>query len=107
MERATALMSNFIFYPVFILITVLLYWPSFWANYAWSGRRYSAFKFWGVGSYNVLCAAIHNFYVRDSTLPFMGHVDNAVMGWISLVMIFVHISTFPVEWERKRWFSRQ
>ena len=61
MERVTDLMSNFIFYPVFILITVLLYWPSFWAYYAWSGRRYSAFKFWGVGSYNVLCATIHNF----------------------------------------------
>lgn len=60
-----------------------------------------------MGTYNVLCASIHGFFVQDSTLPFMGDLDNSVMGWLSLVMIFVHVFTFPVYWERKRCFLRK
>lgn len=107
MVRATLLMSNFIFYPLFVLITVLLYWPSYWAYFAFSGRNFSPFKFWGVGIYNVLFGSIHVLFVQDSTLPFMGRVDNSVMGWLSLVMIFVYAFTLPANWERKRWFSRK
>ena len=100
-------MSSFIFYIGFVLITALLYWPSCWAYFALSGRRFTPWGFWAVGTYNVLCACFHGFFVRDSTLPFMGHVDNSVMGWLSLVMIFVHVFTLPTNWEQKRWFKRK
>ena len=107
MAHATLLMNNFIFYPAFVLLTALLYWPALWASFAFSGSRFSLIKFWGALIYTVLCASIHGFFLRDSTLPFMGYVDNSVMGWISLVMIFVYAFTLPVSWERKRWFSRK
>lgn len=107
MTRATLLMSNFIFYPAFVLITGLMYWPSYWAYFAFSGRNFSPFKFWVMGIYNVLLGSIHVFFVQDSTLPFMGRVDNAVMGWISLVMIFAYAFTLPANWERKRLFSQK
>ena len=102
MTCATLPMTNFIFYPAFVLITLLLYWPSYWAYFAFSGRRFSALKFWGAGIYNVLCASIHGFFLRDSTLPFIGYADNSVMGWLSLVMIFIHVCTLPDNLERKR-----
>ena len=107
MTRAILLMSNFIFYPVFVLITALLYLPSCWAYFAFSGHNFSPYKFWIVSIYNILCGSMHVFFVQDGTLLFLGRVDNSVMGWISLVMIFVYAFTLPVSWERKRWFSRK
>ncbi|KTC16178.1 hypothetical protein AO391_12330 [Pseudomonas marginalis ICMP 9505] len=86
-------------------MTVLLYWPSYWAYFAFSGKRFSPLKFWGVIVYNILFGSIHVFFVQDGTLPFMGQVDNSVMGWVSLVMIFVYSFSLPADWERKRWFS--
>lgn len=59
-------MNNFIFYVVFVLITVLLYWPAYGASFAFSGRGFSPWKFWGVGTYNVLCASIHGFFCKTA-----------------------------------------
>lgn len=107
MTRATPLMNNFIFYPVFVLITALLYVPSYWAYFAFSGRNFSPCKFWAVAIYNIFCGSIHVFFVQDGALLFLGRVDNTVMGWISLVMIFVYAFTLPANWDRKSWFSRK
>ncbi|NNA03154.1 hypothetical protein [Pseudomonas lundensis] len=102
MKRVTLLMNDTVFYLLFVLITVLLYWPSYRASQAFSGRRFSPLKLFAVGLYNLLCGAIHVFFVNYSTLPFIGHADNDVMGWLSLVMVFVYTFTLPTEWERKR-----
>ena len=107
MMRAVLLMSDFIFYPAFVLITVLLYVPSCWAHFAFSGNNFTPFKFWVVAIYNILCGSMHVFFVQYGTLPFLGRVDNSVMGWLSLVMIFFYVFTHPDNWERKRWFSRK
>ena len=100
-------MNDYIFYPVFVLLTALFYFPALWSSFAFSGSRFSIIKFWGVMIYTVMCASIHGFFVQDSTLPFIGYVDNSVMGWLSLVMIFVHVFTLPTNWEQKRWFKRK
>lgn len=106
MTRATPLMNNFIFYPVFVLITALLYVPSYWAYFAFSGRNFSPASFGQLLS-TTYSVDLYMFFVQDGTLLFLGRVDNTVMGWISLVMIFVYAFTLPANWDKTLVFHRK
>ncbi|SHM96242.1 hypothetical protein SAMN05216593_1058 [Pseudomonas asturiensis] len=99
-------MSNFSVYLIFMVTTTLFYFPAFWARYALSGHHFSAPKLWGFIIYNVACGHVHFKFASLGTLPFLGTVDNSVLGWISLFMVIAHALSLPSPKERKRFFYK-
>lgn len=47
------LMNDFVFYASFVFLSMLFYFPSFWASFAWSGEDNGALKFYGVAMLNI------------------------------------------------------
>ena len=52
-------MNSYLFYVVFVFLSLICYLPSFWASFAWSGDDNDALKFYGVAMLNIFFIGIH------------------------------------------------
>jgi hypothetical protein len=43
---------------------------------------------------------------KEGVLPFVGTLDNTIIGWLSLATVLAYALSFPAEQDRKRWYSR-
>ena len=100
-------MSEFIGYLGYLTMTLLLYAPPFWARWGFSGDNYSEWKLALVFYYNGACAFFHIYFIQTGAILFYGPMDNSVLGWVSMVMVGVHVRTRPAPWIRPRWFVRK
>lgn len=100
-------MNTLFFYTAFTFFSILFYLPSLWARYAFSGRNFSAVKFWCVMIYNVMFISFHIDFVEKKHIPFIGERDNSVIGWLSFFLIFAYGYAIPVNWKITCWFSRK
>lgn len=94
-------------HTAYVTIILLLYAPTFWARWGFSGDNYSEWKLSLVFYYNVACAFFHVYFIQTGAMLFYGPVNNSVLGLVSLVMIGVHARTRPVPWIRPRWFVKR
>jgi len=100
-------MSGLSFYLIFTTIAIALYIPSRWSKSAFSGEHYTPAKYWLAVSYNMVLSFIHNRFVQTGKLPYIGYTDNSVMGWLSMVMMVLHLCSLPAPWLRRPWFKRR
>ena len=57
-------MNSYLFYVVFVFFSLVCYFPSFWASFAWSGEDNGALKFYGVAMLNIFLYLYMSFMRR-------------------------------------------
>lgn len=100
-------MSTFTSQTIYLLAVILFYLPSFWARYAFSGKKYSTGKYFTTMSYNLFFGIIHIDFLRKGTLPFIGSLDNSTLGWLSLAALIAYAFSLPDERARTPWFKKR
>ncbi|MEX5575426.1 hypothetical protein Q1J52_21090 [Pseudomonas lijiangensis] len=88
-------MIELLIYPAFLICSLLLYALSLLAKYYFSGKNFSSLKFWLVMAYNIALGNLHFKFVAFSTLPFVGVIDNSILGWLSYLFAIAHAFTLP------------
>lgn len=76
-------------------------------KYLFSGRNYSKRKLYLATFYSILIACLYFEYVKTGIIPFYGALDRTILGWVSLIMIFMHTSTIPREWKVRRGYLKR
>ncbi|MCQ3002112.1 hypothetical protein NLO98_20385 [Pseudomonas syringae] len=97
-------MSDILFYGIFCLISLLLFLPSLWARFAYSGAKFTNKKSSIATAYNGILIFIHLNFIKNDTLPFIGEKDPEIIGWVSFAMLFLYIYALPTERNIKPWF---
>lgn len=103
-ENGGLVVSNIFIYAGYLFFTVLFYLPPLWASSAWSGNKFSRWKLLVVSIYNIFFTYAHMKFVDQGYILFVGYVDKSILGWVSLFMILLYVSTIPDEQEQRNWF---
>ncbi|WP_147461934.1 MULTISPECIES: hypothetical protein [Pseudomonas syringae group] len=90
-----------------LVASVIFYSPSLYARYLLSGKKLSSTVFWSLLAYNFSFTYIHLDFARNGKLPFLGHMDNSIMGWVSYFFIFAHAFSFPSPPNQKNGYPRK
>ncbi len=85
---------------------ILLYLPSLWAKFTFSGRHHTRAKFFIAFSYNLLISHFHWRFVETGNLPFLGVYEPEPMGWLSLFMVLAYAYALPSERNSKFCFRK-
>lgn len=96
-------MNDWIEYFAFVTIAFLAYTPSRWAKFALSGKNFTTPKLLAATFYNLIIIVIHMDFLKTSNIPFYGHMEKYILGWLSMVMIWLHASALPMEWKIRPW----
>ncbi|WP_236430329.1 hypothetical protein, partial [Pseudomonas syringae] len=89
------------------LISVIFYLPALYARFLLSGKKLSSIVFWSLLTYNFSFTYIHLDFARNGKLPFLGHMDNSIIGWVSYFFIFAHAFSFPSPVSQKKWVPKK
>ncbi|GAB7533127.1 hypothetical protein PS3A_55430 [Pseudomonas sp. 3A(2025)] len=100
-------MNDWIEHFVFVTLAILLYAPSRWAKFALSGQSFTTTKLLAATFYNLIVIVIYMDFIKTSNIPFYGHLDKYILGWLSMAMIWLHASALPMEWQRRPWRLRK
>ncbi len=92
---------------IILAIIVVIYIPAHWAKFAFSGKGFSNTKLWILMIYNIYAGSLHMYFLEKGHIPFYGSMDRFPLGWLSALMIFLHISAIPTTWKRRPWRLRK
>lgn len=84
-----------IFYAAFCVLSLLLFIPSLWARFNFSGENYTDKKSLIAKTYNVTLFVIHLNFIQNDQLPFIGDIKADTIGWVSLVMAILYMYALP------------
>lgn len=73
----------------------------------WSGVGFTLGRFRVALTYNILLIIFHLNFSKSGEILLIGKYDNSVMGWVSLVLVFLHGFSIPNEYEYKPWLRRK
>lgn len=96
-------MNNAIFYFTFCFLSVLLYLPSLWARFTFSGEKYTDNKSLIAKTYNGIFFFIHLNFIQNEQLPFIGNINPDTIGWVSLAMAILYMYALPTRRDIKLW----
>ncbi|WP_157900757.1 hypothetical protein [Pseudomonas floridensis] len=99
--------SEIYVYMVFVITGIRLYLPSFWARYTFSGKGFTATRFWILNVYNIILGYLHMRFIENNSIPLYGYLDSSMPGWFSMAMIIAHVCTHSVTWEITPWRSKR
>ncbi|WP_219060926.1 hypothetical protein [Pseudomonas sp. UMAB-08] len=94
-------------YGLFPLLTFIFYLPTLWAVHAFSDMKFSKEKLILVVFYIYIFVYIHLPFSTTGVLPFVGKLDNSIIGRLSFFMKYAHAASFPVPDVRRKWFLRR
>ncbi|WP_297834938.1 hypothetical protein [Pseudomonas sp.] len=97
-------MNSIFTHSLIITLSVLFYLPALWARFTFSANKFSPGIFAIVVGYNMLFGIVHQIFLEEGTLPFIGAIDNSNIGWLSCLFLIAHAEAVPFPWTRKRWF---
>lgn len=83
------------FYILYLPITALLFLPSIWARFNFSGENYTDKKSLIAKTYNVTLFVIHLNFIQNDQLPFIGDIKADGIGWVSFVMAILYMYALP------------
>lgn len=100
-------MSSYLFDVTFILLSLVCWWPSFWASFAWSGENNSALKFYGITVVNVFFIFIHIFHAKTGYLPIVDKYTSYSMQWFSFFIALIYVFSVPGGKKQHMWFTKR
>ncbi|WP_122666077.1 hypothetical protein [Pseudomonas viridiflava] len=96
-------MNNTVFYITFTCFSFLLFLPSLWARFNFSGKKYTDNKSLIAKIYNSALFFIHLNFIQNEQLPFIGNIKSETIGWVSLVMAILYMYALPTRRNIKAW----
>lgn len=96
-------MNNTVFYITFTCFSLLLFLPSLWARFNFSGEKYTDNKSLISKIYNSTLFFIHLNFIQNEQLPFIGSIKSETIGWVSLIMAILYIYALPTRRNIKAW----
>ena len=97
---------------LFILLSSLVLYCSYWVRRKFSGKNYKEGYFLLCVVCNFPLGVFHLKIIADRCVMFLGcfpnlHFDHPVLSWFAFICVFLHCYAFPVEREPKRFFRKQ
>lgn len=88
-------MSSYLFYVVFVFLSLVCYLPSFWATFAWSGENNSFIRLLGLLMFNIFFIFIHILHAKTGYLPVVDKFTSHGAQWFSLFVAVAYVFSMP------------
>jgi len=96
-------MTGLLEHLIFFITAIFVYLPARKMKFYFSGKNFTTTKCLTATTYNLIIIVIHMDFLKTSNIPFYGHMEKYILGWLSMVMIWLHASALPMEWKIRPW----